>query len=87
MESLNRHEGLFKCGLLFSCIAVIEFIGEETLTHYSHKAMEHPIGRWVVPAVVGVTAMHLMDKDHDILPEAIDPYHHIARLVDKVNGR
>jgi hypothetical protein len=78
-----KAEGYIKWGALAGAIVALESLGDNSLTHYAHKAMEHKIGRWIVPTVVGITAMHLMDKDHDILPEAIDAYNIIARFLDK----
>ena len=80
-------EGFIKWGAVAASVIALECIGEQSLTHYAHKAMEHPIGRWIVPAAIGITAMHLMDKEHHILPESIDAFHIIAKSVDYVRGR
>ena len=79
----NCKEGLIKWGCLALGVIALEATGKNSLTHYAHEAMSHKMGRWIVPAAVGITAMHLMDKDHDILPEAIDAYNIIARALDK----
>lgn len=84
MEWLKENEGVAKWTALAVGVIALECVGTESLTHYAHKGMEHRIGRWLIPAVVGVTAMHLMDRDHDILPESIDAFHLIAKGVDYV---
>lgn len=84
MERLS--EGFIKWGVLASTVIALECIGENSLTHYAHRAMEHKIGRWVIPAAIGITAMHLMDRHHEILPESIDAYHIIAKGVDRLHG-
>jgi len=82
METSNK-EALLKWGALALGVIALECIGTESLTYYAHKGMEHPIGRWIIPAAIGITAMHLMDRDHDILPESIDAYHVIAKRLDR----
>jgi hypothetical protein len=77
-------EGIIKWGSVAGCVIALECIGENSLTHYAHRAMEHRIGRWVVPAAIGITAMHLMDKEHHILPESIDAFNIIAHAVDRL---
>lgn len=86
MEIL-KNEGVIKWGLLASSVIALECFGTESLTHYAHKAMEHKVGRWLVPAAIGITAMHLMDKEHNILPESIDAFHIIAKGLDRVRTR
>jgi hypothetical protein len=78
-----KAEGYIKWGTLAASVMVLESVGDNSLTHYAHRAMEHKIGRWLVPAAIGITAMHLMDKEHNILPESIDGYNIIARLLDE----
>lgn len=75
-------EGYLKWGCLAAGVIALECVGENSLTHYAHKAMEHKVGRWLVPAAIGITAMHLMDRHHEILPESIDAFNIIARGVD-----
>jgi hypothetical protein len=83
MEAL-KNEAVIKWGVVAASVIAMECIGEQSLTHYAHKAMEHPIGRWIVPAAIGITAMHLMDREHQILPETIDAFHIIAKTVDRI---
>lgn len=84
MERLN--EGHLKWGALTLGVIALECVGKESLTHYAHQAMEHKVGRWVVPAVIGITAMHLMDKEHHILPESIDGFQIIAKIAGRFNN-
>ena len=86
MERLNNYEPYLKWGALGVGIIALESVGTNSLTHYAHRAMEHPIGRWLVPAAIGITAMHLMDREHAILPESIDAFNIIAKAVDYVRG-
>lgn len=79
------NEGLIKWTALGLSVIALECVGEQSLTHYAHKAMEHPVGRWIVPAAIGITAMHLMDREHQILPETIDAFNLIAKTVDKLH--
>jgi hypothetical protein len=62
------NEGIIKWGVLATTVIALECVGEQSLTHYAHRGMEHPIGRWLIPAAIGITAMHLMDREHNILP-------------------
>lgn len=78
-------EGIIKWGALAGAVIALECVGEQSLTHYAHRAMEHKVGRWLVPAAIGITAMHLMDKEHHILPESIDAFQIIAKTVDRIN--
>lgn len=80
------NEGTIKWGALAAGVIALECVGEQSLTHYAHKAMEHRIGRWIVPAAIGITAMHLMDRHHEILPESLDAFHLIAKGVDYVTN-
>jgi hypothetical protein len=80
---VSFNEGVIKWGTLGLAVIALECVGEQSLTHYAHRAMEHPIGRWVVPAAIGITAMHLMDREHQILPETIDAFHIIAKGMDR----
>lgn len=80
-----EREGFIKWGCLAVGVIALECVGSESLTHYAHRAMEHRIGRWVVPAAIGITAMHLMDRHHEILPESIDAFHIIANTVEKLH--
>ena len=79
------NEGVIKWSCLAAGVIALECVGEQSLTHYAHRGMEHPIGRWLIPAAIGITAMHLMDREHQILPETIDAFHLIARTVDKIH--
>ena len=79
------NEGVIKWGCLAAGVIALECVGEQSLTHYAHRGMEHPIGRWLIPAAIGITAMHLMDREHQILPETIDAFHLIAKTVDKLH--
>ena len=79
-------EGWIKWGTLAVSVIALECVGEQSLTHYAHRAMEHPVGRWIVPTMIGITAMHLMDREHQILPESIDAFQIIAKGVDYVRG-
>jgi len=78
-------EGWIKWPALGLCVIALECVGEQSLTHYAHKAMEHPVGRWIVPAAIGITAMHLMDREHQILPETIDAFNLIAKGMDRLH--
>jgi len=82
MEQGSNIEGYIKWGVLAVGVIALECVGSESLTHYAHKATEHRFGKWAVPAIIGVTAMHLMDREHDILPEGIDAFHIIARTLE-----
>lgn len=79
------NEGYWKWSALAAGVIALECVGENSLTHYAHKAMEHKVGRWIVPVAIGITAMHLMDREHQILPETIDAFHIIAKTVDKLH--
>ena len=81
-----KNEAVIKWGVVAASVIAMECVGEQSLTHYAHRTMEHPIGRWVTPMVIGITAMHLMDKDHQILPETIDFFHIMARTVDRIQA-
>lgn len=81
------NEGIIKWGCLAAGVIALECVGENSLTHYAHKAMEHKVGRWLVPAAIGITAMHLMDRHHEILPESIDAFNIIARGVERWNAK
>lgn len=78
-------EPYIKWGVVAASVIAMECVGEQSLTHYSHRAMEHRIGRWLVPAAIGITAMHLMDKEHHILPEAIDGFQIIAKIATRLH--
>lgn len=78
-----NNEGYLKWGALAAGVIALECIGDQSLTHYAHKAMEHRLGRWIVPAAIGITAMHLMDRHHEILPESIDGFQIIAKIADR----
>jgi hypothetical protein len=77
-------EGWIKWSTLGLAVIALECVGEQSLTHYAHKSMEHPIGRYIIPAAIGITAMHLMDREHQILPESLDAFHIIAKTVDRI---
>jgi hypothetical protein len=79
------NEGVWKWGALAGCVIALECVGEQSLTHYAHRAMEHKVGRWIVPAVIGITAMHLMDREHQILPESLDVFQIIAKGMDRLH--
>lgn len=84
--NLEMSEAIIKWGAVAGTVIALECVGEHSLTHYAHEAMKHPVGRWIVPAAIGITAMHLMDKEHNILPESIDAFNLIAKGVDKWNS-
>jgi len=85
-DTTVKNEGLLKWGALATTVIALECVGEQSLTHYAHRAMEHRVGRWIVPAAIGITAMHLMDKEHHILPESIDAFQVIAKIADRFNN-
>ena len=72
MERLD--EGVFKWAALAATIAVLEFVGEESLTNSFDRAMKHPKMRYVALGALGITGAHLLG----VLPKEIDPYYYIA---------
>lgn len=82
MERLPSNEGYWKWGVLATTVVVLECIGQDSLTSHARRALEHPIGRIAIPALIGVTALHLLDR----CPVEIDPYQQIANLVDRLHG-
>jgi hypothetical protein len=74
--------GVVKWGILAGTILALEVVGQETLTGACYRALEHKVGRYVVPFALGFTAAHLLD----VIPDEIDPYQWIARGIDRVKG-
>lgn len=51
----------------------------EALDHH----IEHPIKRRLIEGALAITALHLTNR----LPDAVDPYHQVARLGRKLGER
>ena len=81
-----NYEGWIKATAITGAVVAMECWGERSVTNHVHKAMEHPIGRWVVPLAVANIAMHLVDKEHNILPENADIIQWLARGIDRVRN-
>lgn len=75
MEVANilRDEGLQKWIFLGASIAVLEYIGEESLTNAYNRCLTHSIGRYVALGGLAVTGAHLLG----VMPREIDPYYFI----------
>lgn len=82
MESKPNHiEGLAKWAVLGATVVALECIGKDSLTTHARNALEHPVGRIVVPILGAVTLLHLLDR----MPEQVDPYMGVAHLIERVN--
>lgn len=57
---------------VFGVVGAIEYFAppNDTLSHGADVALEHPVGKLLVPAVVMVTALHIINR----LPVRYDPY-------------
>lgn len=82
MERL-KDEGLVKWAVLGVCIATLEFVGEESLTHAFERARAHPVGRVVAIGGLAITASHLMGK----IPRRIDPFYVIQDNLKNVGTK
>lgn len=69
MERID--EGVVKWAALGACIATLEFVGNESLTHAFERARNHPVGRVVAIGGLAITAAHLMGR----IPRRIDPFY------------
>lgn len=79
MKTPEIDEGIIKWTCLATCIAVLEFLGEESLTHAFDRAMKHDKMQYVALGGLVFTACHLTG----VLPRTIDPYYAIQEGVQK----
>lgn len=82
MERLKIDEGALKWGALGVAVVALECVGQDSLTHHARRALEHPIGRIVVPLAMGITTLHLLDR----CPPQLDFYQGIANLIERVRN-
>lgn len=70
--------GALAWGVLAAAVVAYEIAcpPNQLLSCVVDRALEHPIGKYAVPAAVGVVALHLCN----VLPEAVDPIHHLGKL-------
>jgi hypothetical protein len=81
MERL-RDEGIVKWGCLAGCVVALEFIGDESLTHATYRALGTKVGKLAVPAALALTAGHLLH----VIPERYDPYFALAKTIDWIKN-
>lgn len=81
MERID--EGLIKWCALGACIAVLEYIGEESLTNAYNRCLTHSIGRYVALGGLAVTGAHLLG----VMPREIDPYYMVDSVINKLRGQ
>lgn len=74
IEALKHNEAAWKWAALAATIIGLEYIGDESLTHGVHRALDTNIGKILVPAAIGVTAAHF----YDIIDHRWDPYYRIG---------
>lgn len=70
-------------GFVFAYDTIVLAHGQETLTSAFGRAMQHPVRRWPVVALWGVTTLHLFG----VLPRSADPFHLYAKVLHQVRYR
>ena len=74
-----KDEGVQKWVALGCCIATLEFIGDETLTHAFQRGLDNEKVQYLCLGGLALTGLHLLD----VLPREIDPYYKIADAVER----
>lgn len=80
-ESRDNHYAGIAWGVLIGSVVAYEVLchNEEMLSCAVDRGLEHPIGRILIPAAVGATALHLLN----LLPERIDVIHQISVVASR----
>jgi len=85
MKNPNSHAGTIGWGLVALGVGVWDTLADETLTHACHRWLEKPHTRAFILAVGAITVVHLLDRNHDILPKEIDPFLKIGEIATKAH--
>ena len=72
-ERNSTHRGTLGWLAIAGFVAVWDRYASESLTHAAHRGLEHRVGKYAVPAALGITALHLLDK----IPREIDPFYRV----------
>ena len=83
IPEILKDEGVQKWATLGCCIAGLEFIGSETLTHAFQRGLDSDVGKYVCLGGLALTGAHLLN----VLPREIDPYYYIADGVDYLSNK
>lgn len=80
----DSHAGTYAWLAVPVAVGVFDTFAPETMTHACHRWLEKPHTRAFVLAVGAITVVHLMDRNHDILPKEYDPFLKIGELATNV---
>lgn len=75
-------EGLVKWATLGACVGVLEFVGEESLTHAFERALDHKVMKYVALGGLALTGAHLLG----VLPREIDPYYMMQDRIERLRS-
>ena len=70
--------GALAWSVLGAAILAYEYFApkNQLLSEAVDRGLEHPVGKYAIPAFVGATALHLIN----VMPPEIDVWHHLGRL-------